>query len=87
MHHVRDLLEELLAVAVRGVRAVLALDAPDAGEIGIDVIQLVHDGVELGDPRLGARIELLFARSIERLIAEARQRERDHVFDVAACRS
>ena len=50
---------------------------------GIDVIQLVDDRVELRHPRLGARIETLFARPVERLIAEARQRERDHVLDPA----
>ena len=44
-----------VAVAVGRVGAVLALDPPDAGVLGIDVIQLVDDRVELGDPRLGVR--------------------------------
>ena len=83
LDHAGHLLEELLPVAVGGVGPVFLLDAPDAGELGIDVIELVHHRVDLRDPRIRAGIELLLARTIERLVAEARQRERDHVLDVA----
>src|SRR6185369_8204516 len=55
----------------------------DARQFGIDVIQLVDDGVELRHPRFGAGIKTLLPRSIQRLIAEARQREREHVLDAA----
>ena len=72
-----------MAVAVRGIGPVLALDAPDARQLRIDVKELVHDRVELRDPRIGARIEPFFLRPIERLVAEPGQRERDHVLDVA----
>src|SRR6185295_6443090 len=65
------------------VGAVLALDAADAGQFRLDVIELVNDGVELRNPRVGARVEALLPRTIERLIAEARQRERQHVLHVA----
>jgi len=38
---------------------------------GLDVIELVNDGIELGDPGLGAWIKTLLARPIERLIAKS----------------
>ena len=49
--------------------------------VGIDVIELVDDGIELGHPVGGTRIEIPLARPFERLIAEAREHERDQVLD------
>ena len=62
-------------------RAVRVGELAQPGGRGIDVIELVDDRVELGDPRLGAAVELGFPGSFERLLAEARQHERDEVFD------
>ena len=81
VHHLGDFFEEPLAVAVRRVGAVATLDPPDSGELRIDVIQLVNHRVELRNPWIRARIKTFLARSIERLIAEPRKRERDHVLD------
>src|SRR5947209_19062080 len=72
-----------MAVAMRRVRTVAALDAADALLLGIDVIELVNHRIELRHPRRRARIEPLLPRSIERLIAETRKRERQHVLDGA----
>src|ERR1051326_7840460 len=47
----------------------------------IDVIQLVDDRVELRDPVRAAGIVNLLLRARQLLIAETRQRERDHVVD------
>ena len=47
----------------------------------IDVIELVDDRIELGHPRLEARIRRLLLRPRDRLIAKARQTERNHVVD------
>src|SRR5262245_38228550 len=70
-----------MAVAVGGVSPVTPLNAADPIQLGIDVIQLVDDGIQLRDPRIGARIQMFLAGSIERLIAEAWQRKRDQVLD------
>ena len=70
-------------MAVRRTRAVLALEPPDAVLLRSDVIQLVDDRVQLRNPGIGgAAIEPFLARAIERLIAEARQRERDQIVDL-----
>jgi hypothetical protein len=45
----------------------------------IDVIELVHDRVQLGHPGLGVFVETPLARSLERLIAEPGQRKRHEV--------
>ena len=55
----------------------------DAARGRIDVIELVHDRVEFGDPRREVVVELRFPRSLERLFAEARQHERDEVLDAS----
>ena len=55
------------------------------GFVRIDVIELVHDRIELRHPSGRAGIEVAFARARERLVAEARQHERDQVLD-CACR-
>ena len=48
----------------------------------IDVVKLVDHRVELRDPIVPlALIEPFLAGAVERLVAEARQRERDHVLD------
>src|SRR5262249_44069992 len=66
---------------------ILALDPTNPLELRIDVIELMNDGIEFGDPRLGARVEALLPRSVERLITEARQRERDEVLHMSAADS
>jgi hypothetical protein len=68
-------MEELGAVRVRRHAAVGAQDASDAASFRIDVIQLVHDRVELGHPGLRRGIEDVLARACEGLIAEPRQTE------------
>ena len=62
LHHRSHLLEERVAVAVGGVGPVSAVNPSDPGQIGIDVIELVHDRVEPRDPVvLPSRIEALLA--------------------------
>ena len=70
-----------MPVAVRGVGAVLALDAADSPLLRIDVIQLVDDRIEFRDPGVRAGVEALLPRTVERLIAEAGQGERDQIVD------
>ena len=50
LHHAHHVLEEPVAVTVGGIGAVGALHPADARPLGIDVIELVDDRVELGDP-------------------------------------
>src|SRR4051812_22216733 len=68
------------AVRAWRVGSVGARDAPDAGFVGIDVIQLVHDGVALRKPsgRVVRRL-IRFSRTLQRLIAKTRQHERDEI--------
>src|SRR5262249_11391172 len=63
----RDLLKKIGTVAVRRRRAVRALDAANARQLRIDVIELVDDRVQLRQPGLRSQsaIELTFPRSIE----------------------
>ncbi len=61
-------------------RAVGGDKTPQAVLLGIDVVELVDDGVELRHPvRRSFRIQHALARTRQRLIGESRQRERDHV--------
>ena len=86
LDHFDHVFEEACAVAVRRVRAVFALHAADAGPLRIDVVQLVDDRVELGDPVRLSRIMRSLPRSRQRLVSEAGQREREQVIDVLGAR-
>ena len=61
----QHLLEKARAVGIRQISAVFPRNAPDAHKLGIDVIKLVHDGIELGDPRFGAGMPAFLTRAIQ----------------------
>ena len=81
LHHVGDVLVEERTVRTHRVVPVGADESADPGLGRVDVIELVDDGVELGNPTRSIGIEIGFARSFERLIAEAREHERDQILD------
>ena len=74
-HHPRHIREEIPPVRPGCGPAVAPLHAPNPCRLRVDVIQLVHDGVELRHPALGAGVELLLPGAGQHLVAEARQRE------------
>jgi hypothetical protein len=82
LHHVGDFLIELGPVRMRGIASVGANQLPDTSSVGIDVVELVNDRVELRQPSWSVgRIEISFAGTVERLITKSRQHERDQVLD------
>ena len=81
LHHVGDVLVEERTVRAHRIAPVGAHEPADPRLGRIDVIELVDDGVELGNPTGRAGIEIGLARSLERLVAEAREHERDQILD------
>src|SRR5262245_7620019 len=67
---------------MRRIAAVGPNQLANAGRIRVDVVELVNDRVELGEPAGGVRrIQIRFSRTVERLITESRQDEGDEVLD------
>src|SRR6188768_4228081 len=68
LHERRDIQIERRPVALAGLPAIVAGQLADAGAGGIDVIELVDDGIELGQPRLAVAVEGGLARRPQPLI-------------------
>ena len=81
LHHPRHVAEELRAVRARRDAAPAHRQLADALHRRVDVVELVDDRVELGHPGRGAGIDVFLLRARQRLVAEARQAERDQVVD------
>ncbi len=81
LHHLRHFLVELRTMGAVRIAAVGPHELPDAGCRRIDVVELVHDRVELCEPGGRAGIERRLARPVERLVAEAREHEGNQVGD------